>query len=430
MIRTGTSRTRGIFRDMIPLAKTGILFCLFLFLVAGMAYTFSPRVEAADTSTLQNQIDASNAQVAQLNAEIAQYEIEIKKAGADKKTLQAAIDALDLQKNKVRTQISATQHQINATHLEIQQLGGSIADTQEAISANQAALAEDIRGIQESDDKPLLIQMFSTDTLGEVWSDIDSAIQIHGAIRDQVRSLQIQVDNLTASQVASQKKQEALSSQKSTLASQQQSLSATERSKAQLLSETKAKESNYAQLLARAKAELASFSTFATNAGGSGLLKNQTSCDDWGCYYNQRDAAWGNTPLNGTQYHLKSDGCLVTAMAMILTHYGYRDVTPATINANPSNFAIYYPAYLLFTINAGGVTATRKTTIIDSTLSTGNPVVVGIYAYGGTHYVVLTGGSKGTYLMRDPYVANGKDVLFTDHYKLQNIFSVAKVSIS
>jgi hypothetical protein len=175
---------------------------------------------------------------------------------------------------------------------------------------------------------------------------------------------------------------------------------------------------------------MAGMSTFTTAAGGSKLLANQTACDTWGCYYSQRDAAWGNMPLNNTKSRLASDGCLVTSMAMVLTHYGYRDVTPVTINSNPNNFAAYYPSYLLFTTYVDGITATRVTTAIDSTLSAGEPVIVGVHAYGGTHFVVLTSGSRGSYLMRDPYVANGKDIPFTDHYKISSIYSIRKVVIS
>ena len=67
---------------------------------------------------------------------------------------------------------------------------------------------------------------------------------------------------------------------------------------------------------------------------------------------------------------------------------------------------------------------------IDATLATGNPVVIGLNAYGGTHFVVFVSGSKGNYLMRDPYIANGKDISFSTHYAIKDIFSIAKVVIS
>ena len=117
-------------------------------------------------------------------------------------------------------------------------------------------------------------------------------------------------------------------------------------------------------------------------------------------------------------------------MAMILTHYGHRNVTPVSINSNPDNFASYYPAYLLYTIRVDGVTAQRVNTSIDSTLSSGHPLVVGVRAMGGTHFVVLTGGSGGNYTMRDPYVPNGKDISFNAHYSVGSIFEIHKVLIN
>ena len=113
-------------------------------------------------------------------------------------------------------------------------------------------------------------------------------------------------------------------------------------------------------------------------------------------------------------------------MAMMFTHYGY-SITPLDINSNSSNFASYYPAYLLFTISAGGKTASRVGTSLDSALSGGEPVVVGINVYGGTHFVVIKSGSNGSYIMNDPFLPGGHDVNFTDHYSMGSIFSIQKV---
>lgn len=196
--------------------------------------------------------------------------------------------------------------------------------------------------------------------------------------------------------------------------------------KKKLLAETQGSEATYQKLLAAAKAQLAGFSNFVAAQGGASLLSGQTKCDSWGCYYNQRDSGWGALALNGTQYTLASDGCLVTSMAMIYTHYG-RNITPVDINSNSSNFASYYPAYLLFTISAGGASTSRVGTSMDNALANGDPVVVGVNAYGGTHFVVVKSGSNGNYIMNDPYLPNGHDVNFTDHYSMGSIFSVQKV---
>lgn len=393
-------------------------------------FAFKAKAAATSTSDLQSQIDTNNAQIATLNAQIATYEAELKKVGADKKTLQAAINALDLQRKKIQAQVTATQSQITITKLEIQQLGGQITDTEKTIATQQEALGAEFRSLQKSDDQPLFMRVLASGSIVQAWSDINATLRTENAIQAKMETLQQQESELSDSKTASQKKQQSLTEQQQSLTTQQQSLTATVQSKSQLLTETKSQEAAYQKLLAAAKAELASFSAFSQNAGGSKLLSGQTSCDSWGCYYNQRDAQWGNSALNGTKYKLASDGCLVTSMAMVLTHYGYTSVTPATINADSDNFAVYYPAYLLFTINVAGVTATRVKTTIDATLATGNPVVIGINAYGGTHYVVLVSGSGGNYLMRDPYIANGKDISFSANYSVKNIFAITKVVIS
>jgi peptidoglycan hydrolase CwlO-like protein len=402
--------------------------------IASLGWGFSPAsaqsTVASSTSSLQSQIDANNQQIDTLNQQIATYQADLLKVGADKQTLQTAINSLDLQRKKIQAQVTTTQHQITITQLQIQQLGGQITDAQQTITTEQSALGAEFRSLQKADDQPLFMRVLASGSIVDAWSDINATLQAQNAIENKMQLLQQQESDLTDSKTASQQKQQTLTVQQQSLASQQQSLTATVQSKSELLTETKSQEATYQKLLAAAQAELASFSTFAQNAGGSKLLGNQTVCDAWGCYYNQRDALWGNDALNGTKYKLASDGCLIASLAMVLTHYGYKDVTPVTINSNPANFAAYYPAYLLYTINVDGISATRVKVAIDTTLSTGNPVIIGINAYGGTHYVVLVSGSKGNYVMRDPYIANGKDISFSANYSTKNIFSIAKVTIN
>jgi peptidoglycan hydrolase CwlO-like protein len=384
---------------------------------------------AVSSSSLQAELDANNQQMVVLNQQIAQYQAELQQVGANKKTLQAAINSLNLQKSKVQTQISLTQTQIKNTQLQIQQLGGQITSAQQTITVDQTALGAYMRTLQKADAKPLIVQMLSSGGLVQTWDDLNQTLQIQNGIQNEMQTLGQQKSNLTATQTASEQKQSTLTAQQQSLTAQQQSLVSTEQSKSQLLTETNSQEATYQKLLAAANAELNSFSAFAANAGGSKLLGNQTICDTWGCYYNQRDSAWGSDALDGTKYTMASDGCLVTSMAMVLTHYGYKIVTPVAINSNPNNFAAYAPAYLLTSINVDGITATRKAVAIDATLATGNPVIVGIDAYGGTHFVVLVSGSKGNYIMKDPYITDGNDISFTDHYSMKSIFAIAKVVI-
>jgi peptidoglycan hydrolase CwlO-like protein len=373
--------------------------------------------------------DSQSQQIAALNQQIALYEQEIKQAGADKKTLQTALNTLDLQRAQVEAEAALTQTQIQTTQTQIQQLDGQISDAKETIDGYQATLAQDLRNLEQQDDQPQVVDMLLSGSLTGAWQDYDQNLQIQDAVQVQEQKLQAQEAVLALSETNYQQQQSQLSAENISLASQQQSLNTTVASKNRLLAETSNKEATYQKLLAQAQAQLQSFSKFTQGAGGDGLLSGQTACDAWGCYYNQRDSAWGSQSLDGTAYTMASDGCLVTAMAMVYTHYGYKSVTPATINSDPNNFAAYYPAYLLNTITVDGATASRVSSEIDATLSSGDPVIVGLTAYGGGHYVVLTNGSNGNYIMRDPYVSGGDNVSFTSHYSLREITSITKVEI-
>ncbi len=392
-------------------------------------FTIAPAYVAQAVSKTTSVPATQDTEITALTKQIALYEAEIKKAGADKVTLKNAIYTLLLKRKEVETQISLTQHNINLTQSQIQKLNAQITRIGNEIETDQAALAEDMRNLQEADSQPFVVRLLSSNNFSSLWSNADAVLEVQNAVKKQADALTAQQNALTETKTLANQKKDVLASQQRTLLSQKNRLTQTKEAKARLLAETNARESTYQRLLARARTELASFSSFTKNAGGSGLLTNQTKCDAWGCYYNQRDAAWGNDSLDGTKYTMKSDGCLVTAMAMVMTHYGYRNVTPVTINSNPANFAAYYPAYLLLTIHVNGVSATRKEAYIDSTLATGNPVIVGVRAYGGTHYVVLVSGRHGHYVMKDPYIPNGDDVSFSSHYSMREIFGVRRVVI-
>ena len=398
---------------------TRFWFLFFLFIFSSGTILFGiQKVSFADTT-----IDS-------LKAEIATYQKQLDTLSTKKTTLQSTIDSLTISQKKLATQIKITQNNIASTNLKINKLNISISDREASIVTNQDAISKLLRNIAEDEENPFIIQLISSNSLGDAWKITDTILQFNRALADNINNLRIVNKELAINRDDATKARKNLVSLQAQLTTQNKSIAQSKAQQQQLLIQTKNSETNFQKLLATAKAELASFSAFSAAAGGSKLLTNQTVCDAWGCYYNQRDASWGNLSLNGTKYRLASDGCLVTAMAMVLTHYGYRDVTPITINSNPNNFAAYYPAYLLFTTYVNGITATRVVALIDTTLASGNPVIVGLHAYGGTHFVVLTKGKKGTYTMRDPYIANGKDINFSDHYTVSNIYAVKKVIIS
>lgn len=398
----------------------GILLSFFT-IVSTHMFVFADDTASSSASTNSQSKD-------ELRNKIRDLEGKVSDLRGQEKTLSTQISVMT-------NQVKLTEYRIEATKEQIQELQDNIKITTEKIAKLQASVNDVskvlVKRIQASYEvgtvSPIAMLLSS--------SDISNYITRHNYLNKMQQhdreliyaAQQAKIDYANEKQIFSdkEKKVQALKAQ---LENYTKELEAEQENKKTLLAQTQGSEANYQRLLSQAKAQLAGFSSFVANQGGASLLSNQTTCDDWGCYYNQRDSQWGGSSLNGTEYTIASDGCLVTSMAMVMTHYGHKTL-PSDINANSSNFASYYPAYLLYTTSANGVTAQRVGATIDDTLRDGNPVIVGIRAYGGTHFVVLRSGSGGNYMMNDPFVENGNNIPFGDHYSVGSIFEIDKVVI-
>ncbi len=362
-----------------------------------------------------------------LEKKISEYQTKLQELKQQKNTLSSQIQYMDTQIYLTALQINQTEQKIVSTGKEIDLLGSRIEGLDQSLDYLSKQLIQRI--VIGYKKKPLSVISLLLDSQGA--SDFLTRIKYLKSAQNNNQKLLYTVQetktNAEEQKKLREQKKIELDKLNETLSYQKQALDNQRSQKQRLLSSTQSDEATYQRLLSQAQEQLASFGRFVQGQGGSSLLSNQTSCDDWGCYYSQRDSQWGANSLNGTGYTLASDGCLVTSMAMVYTHLGRRSVNPQTINSNPNNFASYYPAYLEYTISADGLTTSRVGAYIDDTLSSGNPVVVGVRAYGGTHFVVLISGSNGDYVMHDPYIENGHRISFTSHYSVGSIFEIRKV---
>lgn len=397
---------------------------VFLCFLLGSLLFYVSSVKALDISDCKD--DASCRQV------IDEFNQKLSQARTKKKTLADEIALAD-------NQISLTNVKIAAGEVKIKNLTGQIEQKESQINSLENSLKRSSQVLQHRIEQTYIAgltdpvwYLFSSSGLSDLISRLDK-LKI-AQKRDKVlmenmalsrRSYQDNRDWLDGSKKQQETVKQELENNKALLGRQKTNKQA-------LLVITQNDEATYQQLVGQAEAQLAAFSSFVNSQGGASLLSNQTICDDWGCYYNQRDSQWGGVSLNGTGYTLANSGCLVSSMAMVYTHYGHKSVTPQTVDSNSFNFASYYPAYLKYDITADGATFTRQTVIsyynsgtIDQELKNG-PLVVGI-GYGPSHFVVLLSGSGGNYKMNDPYTENGHNLDFTSKYSLSSITEVDKI---
>ncbi|MDE2025078.1 MAG: hypothetical protein KGJ07_01140 [Patescibacteria group bacterium] len=386
----------------------------------------------ADLTPTPTPTNADSATYQDLQNKINDLESKISALQGQEQTLSSQISVFD-------SQIKLTEYRIEATKEQILSLTEDIDTTQKKISTLENSLADMtkillnriVKGYEVGSVNPFQVLLASSN-IGDFFTRANYLRVVERHDKKLVYdTVQAKNDYANQQQIFEDKKRQVLALE-TQLQSYTDDLNSQKQQKQDLLTQTQGSEDNYQRLLAETKAQLASFSNFVTAQGGASLLSNQTTCDDWGCYYNQRDSQWGGIALNGTAYSIADAGCLMTSMAMVYTHYGHRDVTPLSINSDSSNFSGIPPALLKYSITANGVSAQRISTDIDATLASGNPVIVGISYDGGPypdHFVVFVSGSGGNYTMNDPFTPNGHNISFRGKYPNVRIVEEDKVSI-
>jgi len=159
----------------------------------------------------------------------------------------------------------------------------------------------------------------------------------------------------------------------------------------------------------------------AGSGGGSTertFVENQPAGDAWGGYFNQRDARWASAAVGGGSFQVWQIGCLLTDLAMVYSHFGYRSMTPASIAAHSGWFngsgAIFNSA-LQVPGHSTMIVRDPDASWIRAQVAAGRPVIVGMnLPKGSTHFVTLTGlNGDSDYWTNDPWEQNAMHVAFS-----------------
>jgi peptidoglycan hydrolase CwlO-like protein len=410
--------------------KLSIILALFIFCSSGV-FSYAQTVTPTPSSITPIPSSSGDSQtIEQLNQKIADLAQKVSDLKSQGDTLSSQISVMDNQMQLTEYRINATQKQIMSLTMDIDSAGKRMKNLESSLTdVSKILLSHIVATYQAGSGSEMQVLLSSNDI-----SDLITKANYLRFVQEHDRQLLYdtqQARNDYAHQKAlleDQKRQvEALNTQ---LQQYTQDLTSQKAAKKNLLTQTQGDEQTYESMLAQARAALSGFSRFTTSQGGASLLGGQTSCDGWGCYYNQRDSQWGSLAINGQGgYSMAGYGCLITSLAMVLSHMGHNDISPADIATSGGNNFAVDTAMLAKSITVKGVSLTRVGVSLDSALQSG-PVIVGIYAYGGTHFVVIKSGSGGNYVMDDPYIPNGHDISFTDHYSMGSIFEEDKVALN
>ncbi len=216
-------------------------------------------VQGATVEDLQQKIQSNSTSIQQLQKEIDELSNKLGATTAQKKTLQNAINALELNSKKLQAQIDVTQKKIGSTNIQIQQLGLSISDKQKHIEKNKQALAENLKGLNESDSQSLIETMLIYPNLSEFSSQVETLNQFQTGVKTNLDDLQELKKGLVVNQQQTVEKKDELVSLKDQLTDQNTVIEVNKTEKAKILTQTKSQESAYQKMLADKKAKEKAF---------------------------------------------------------------------------------------------------------------------------------------------------------------------------
>ncbi len=219
------------------------------------AYCFLPTVSYAQSaSNIQAQIDIQSQKINALRTEIERDQQQLDVLGTKKSTLQSTISTLTLSQKQLVAQIQITQAKIASANLQIQQLSFSIGDKESSIATDQIAIRKALRIIAEGDQRSLITQLVSADTLGDAWQITDHARQFNRALGSDIDHLQATRTVLATNRDQVSAKKTELVKLQSDLTLQKRSIDASKIAQTKLLAETKNQEANYQKLITEKEA--------------------------------------------------------------------------------------------------------------------------------------------------------------------------------
>ena len=373
---------------------------------------------ATDSTSDQQMIQDKQEQIENLEQKAESYRqmIEINQSKAQ--TLNNQIRLMEGQISSLESDIEAIQGKIDATSQEIYDLTIGIELKQKDLDAQKIILGQLIQTYYENDQDTLTEMLLKNASFSEFMNQAEYISQTGLKVDNILTSISDAKNILESTKKQLETKNEQQKEQRGNITQKKVALDSEQTSKEQLLTETQGQEQKYQQLLERVEQqkqellgdidEISREKSSDLAAVEATLEKPKSGLASTSWYFSQRDKRWGDQHIGFSNTLMKSYGCAVTAVAMILRHHGV-DINPGTLAQQP----IFYHDLIVWPQSWKGVNLASSTghgnidwDVIDREIKNKNPVIVFVKATkrGAGHYVVVHGKDKdGEYVVHDPY---------------------------
>ncbi|MEK7151563.1 MAG: lytic murein transglycosylase [Patescibacteria group bacterium] len=231
--------------------KRVIIFLIFLMFLG----FFQPFFNAK--ASLQDEINARNQQIEQLQRQIDDYQRQIEQNGQKAKTLSGEIGSLNAQISKVQLEIKSLNISIDQTGLEIDNTQGQIKTAQEKLEIHKDALSSYIRILDRADHENLTLVLFKHATISDFFDNLKNLQDTQDNLRTTIISIKDLKIDLEQKEDALLDKKNDLEKLKGIEQAEKYTLDQTKSQKNKLLKDTKGEETKFQQLLKQSKQDIA-----------------------------------------------------------------------------------------------------------------------------------------------------------------------------
>ncbi len=229
--------------------KIGLFLILFS-LIATPVLTFAQTTSATEKAKLEAELKELEKEIAEKEQILAEQR---KKTGSIKRDVTILTEEI----NKAKATIKAKTLTINKLGGEIAQKNDKIEVLTDKMTKQQASLAQLIRNTQEIDNMSILHVMLGSDSVSEVYSDVESFANLKSEIRGHVNEIK-EVKNATEEEKTDlEKKKDAELNAKAAIETSKKKVELTQAEKNNLLKISQGKESEYQKVLADRQAKAA-----------------------------------------------------------------------------------------------------------------------------------------------------------------------------
>lgn len=336
-------------------------------------------------------------------------------------TLSSQIQLISIQIAQTQNKIKQTTFSITTLRNDITNLGVKIGNLDVSLNNLSAVYIGQISENYKLQKKIPLYSFLISGKFNDYFNSYKYISRFQKESQETLLNLETTRTTLDQEKQAKAKKQKELESLEKVLAVQQKDLIAQNEIKNELLKTTQ-------KQLGEVLAQLSALRNFSS-AFGSTCLSSTPGGGSDGNFYSQRDPRWCKQTIGYSSDTIGAVGCYISSIAMTFKKLG-SDITPSAYAAIPSNFQ-YNSAYASVPHPPSGYVYKQvaySADTVDKELSAGRYVIaqISMRTISGMHFIVIIGGSKGNYIIHDPWF--GSDLSFNSRYSLSSIMSLRLIT--